>query len=423
MSTSEVKRREFGRKLIRTCTYGFNGGPITPVTYDEYLGFEEVRNHPHPWPPTSVNPKRRVSRLVRGRYDFGGGYTLLRKKIDITPTRPLTSESGFYRTKDYIGICNSPDTGGTPSAISPLIMNAIGTKGWNQYKPTARQAGLDQFIGELRELPRAFSIYAYKNALKEIARGKFGNVSGKGISKAVAGDYLNFQFGWLPFYNEIKDLLANYLKEEELIQQLARDNGRPVRRSGPVDIVKSTSTSVSKSATQSSYIKPALPSALYDGPATRWVTTTVSERYWFSGRFRYWLPALSNSPGSEKAKEQARRIIYGAEVTPNTLYQLMPWSWLIDWFSPVGSVISNMNDRADNLTADYAYAMGHKTETIRTVCQGKLKNSSDHYTMYEVTIESQNRSRASPYGFGVLPSSFSTRQIAILASLGVTKFW
>lgn len=416
---SETKIKSLGVYRIRTEAERFDSkGPFgtgtwsTPGSLRERsfsLGQESIASQNHAWPPRGPT-----------RGNIGGEMTLLRKKLSISPGR-WSGQYGYYKISNQEMCPNSMPTLQTPTPIPATNMVAVGTRGWRMYKPTEEQAGAAQFFGELRDLPRAFSIYAYKNVLKEFARGRLGNIHYHQVGKLAAGDFLNYQFGWLPFYRDFAKFLINFQNQEKLIRQLRRDNGRPVRRGGTVDVVESTSVSSSSSPT-GGLVYPALATQLYDGPETSTTTTTISEKYWFAARFRYWIPdLLDESKGALQGQENINRILFGASVTPRTIYQLTPWSWMLDWVTSSGDVVANMNDTLDNLTADYAYAMGHKTTKREYVVKGKLKSGSPYQTSATSIEEVKQRTMASPYGFGILPGTLSLKQSAILAALGYTR--
>lgn len=345
---------------------------------------------------------------------------LLRNKLEVTPGR-WSGQSGYYKISNMEMCPNTFPSAGVPVPINGSNMVAIGTRGWRMFKPTEEQAGAAQFFGELRDLPRAFSIYAYKNVLKEFARGRLGNIHPHQVAKLAASDYLNYQFGWVPFYSDFTKMLKNFKDRKKLIEQLRRDNGRPVRRNGTVMKNESTNTTTGSSFF-GGLVYPALTTRLYAEPEKSFTTTTVEEKYWFSARFRYWIPALlDESKGALQGQENINRILFGASITPRTVYQLTPWSWLLDWASSAGDVVANMNDSLDNLTADYAYAMGHKVTKVKYVIRGRLENGGPYETSCTSTNEVKMRNMATPFGFGILPGQLSIKQSAILAALGYTR--
>lgn len=416
---SEKKIRNLGTYRIKTEADRFDAkaasgkgtwtvpGPLRERS--TLLGTEQIFGNSHAWPPRPGQ-----------RGDAGGEMVLLRNKLTVVPGR-WSGQSGYYKISNMEMCPNTFPSAGVPVPINGSNMVAVGTRGWRMFKPTEEQAGAAQFFGELRDLPRAFSIYAYKNILKEFARGRLGNVHFHQAAKLGASDFLNFQFGWVPFYRDMTSMLENFRDRKKLIEQLRRDNGRPVRRGGTVMKTESTNTTTG-SSTFGGLVYPALTTQLYAEPEKTFTTTKVEEKYWFSARFRYWIPALlDESRGALQGQENINRILFGASITPRTLYQLTPWSWLLDWTSSAGDVIANMNDSLDNLTADYAYAMGHKVTTVQYVIKGRLKNGEPYETSCTSTNEVKMRNQATPFGFGILPGTLSLKQSAILAALGYTR--
>jgi len=157
--------------------------------------------------------------------------------------------------------------------------------------------------------------------------------------------------------------------------------------------------------------------------------TESSSNYWFSGRFRYFIGpkgaqwALDKVHIPSREDYQLGRILFGIDPTDLHLYyELMPWSWLVDWVVPVGPIIDNfVNDHADNLVADYAYIMAHVSTNEQEVVSGKLVGGPPFSCSYTRISESKQRRYASPYGFGISLTSLSPSRLAILAALGLTR--
>jgi hypothetical protein len=163
-------------------------------------------------------------------------------------------------------------------------------------------------------------------------------------------------------------------------------------------------------------------------------TDTVT---WECGTFRYYVPDI----GSDEWTRKAVAVLFGYDPSPSQLYQLYPWTWLGDWFSNVGDIISNLSSNAvDNETLTNAFAM-------RTISRSRtlsinvdwddwhyspfdvnnhwdyhvdLPAGSDEYS-YSYTEDEYLRRQATPYGFGFDMSSCSARQLAILAALAISK--
>jgi hypothetical protein len=122
----------------------------------------------------------------------------------------------------------------------------------------------------------------------------------------------------------------------------------------------------------------------------------------------------------------------------------MPYSWLIDWFSNVGDVVSNMSMNAvDNLVTNYSFVMRRESwEQSASVItwhekrddfggSPPSKSSSSlgswwkaHRGSYSSTERWEIKSRVgggNPFGLDVSLPSLSGRQLAILAALGISR--
>lgn len=395
-------------------------------------GYEKVISEGHIWPP----PKA-LTRAWPG-IDVGGQLDILRTVTNVSPAHTNgTFRSGNF-TWDFAGSLIplfTPSLPSSPSYPIPLADSSIlaqGTLGWNRKKPTASKGGLGQAIAELHQLPRLPALLQMKDAARLMHkehRSRFSNMSrNKGDAFSYAGsEYLNWVFGWMPLINDIKDLAKNVKNLPVNIEQLARDNGRPVRRKGKVTKTSSTSTLVRTPSTALAF--PSLDSRLIEAPMTAVKTTVSSSDYWFSGRFRYFIGpkgaqwALDKVHIPSREDYQLGRILFGIDPTDLHLYyELMPWSWLVDWVVPVGPIIDNfVNDHADNLVADYAYIMAHVSTNEQEVVSGKLVGGPPFSCSYTRISESKQRRYASPYGFGISLTGLSPARLAILAALGLSR--
>lgn len=294
-----------------------------------------------------------------------------------------------------------PFYGSVPSK-SVSNFDLYGPKGWRKWQPLNPKVSTSQFLAELRELPR--------NPFKLIDRANY--------FKTIGQQYLNWEFGWKPF---LKDMQAFYLELShfnERLEQILRDNGKAVRRKG--EIWKDLSTSSSTVTRVGDFNNPVMETWYYEVPSSelRSIDTTeisVQQKYWFSGSFRYWIVPFETAP--IKYLEQIGRIVYGIDISPRLFYELMPWSWLIDWLTSVGDSISNFTEtQADSLVAEYAYAMHHYQSITRRTVAGPLCTAT-----YQEIQEVKSRAQATPYGFGLNNADLSIRQKAILTSLFLTK--
>jgi len=119
----------------------------------------------------------------------------------------------------------------------------------------------------------------------------------------------------------------------------------------------------------------------------------------------------------------------GARLDANAFWQAMPWSWFIDWLSDIGVLIQNGNAAAlDGQVLQWGYLMKHTliTKTFTTDSQmifrhpERVTRTIGNLSTTFVT-ERKQRVKATPYGFGINPDSFSAQQWAILGALGLTR--
>lgn len=363
--------------LIGTMTTADRGGPLW------------VRRIERRWPRSSIASSKDVNGVPTPGQ---GNWSVVNWGMS-----QITGPNSQYTTNNPV----VPVFGNVPSKSS-INFDYWSPKGWAKFKPTNPAASTSQFLAELRDFPRI--------PFRLFERAKFFRSIGK--------EYLNFEFGWKPFVKDLIEFFKLYLSWNERWQWLIANNGKPVHRKGAIFKDEDTTSDYTISGDGVDWNTPVGPTWVYvqrfgSGSGFKSTRTTVirtSQKYWFSGTFRYYL----KHPGFTRFyDEQIARIVFGVDLTPRVVYELLPWSWLLDWATNVGDNLDNLTDSIlDGLVADYAYTMGHyMVEETRTVV-GPLATCN-----YYLTNEVKARDQATPYGFGLNPNSFTGRQKAILAAL------
>lgn len=402
------------------------GGTQTNVVryYSNLYGIERIFGTGHNWPPSGKRHR------LYPHEDLGDSMILQRRTIINEPQKlslryfyapgyGWTYNGNIYA--DVYSKTYAPSD--LPQPITQALMVGMGTKGWAKYKPTASNGGLSVAIGELRELNDL--VPAAARQIPQIIRRGLPTLqqlrdimSRADFFRGAGKAYLLANFGWIPFVNDVRTFITNVQRADKLVAQLIRDNGKAVRRGGPVDLVVDHASSQSRSY----FTLPTLVTYLYGPLQTRYIDENWLQRFWFSGRFRYYIPTDNSPEHVAQRKAQLNRIVYGLELSPKMLWNLMPWSWLLDWFASTDSIFSNlMVDDQDGLVADYAYIMGHKTYSKRITVTGSFVNGVGFSTSQTYLEEVKERERALPYGFGLTWTGFSNRQLATLAALGITR--
>lgn len=334
-----------------------------------------------------------------------------------------------YRSSDVIG------------SLPQGNLNVLGAQAINATAPTKPSTSIAEFLAQLKsgqELPEVTGITSplwgsidtallEANNLKETI-GVFLSYGGKA--------WLNLEYGWAPFINDIKSLANSVLKSNKIVSQLIRDNGRPVRRKFFFPEIKTTTVNADSLPVGGAGLTT-VQLLNFIGGTGNWSSTwgaglgsissvTVNtQNQWFKGQYMYHLPDGQNlSSKWDYYVEQAQKLL-GVELTPIALWDLTPWSWLADWFADFSTVISNgtlFSDPKTNLVLRYGYMMETSSSVTTTVGIGMKVNTTSLGNLSTQTKHTlKRRIQATPYGFGLDASKFSDYQWSILAALGLSS--
>lgn len=317
-----------------------------------------------------------------------------------------------------------PDVGSyspLPSPSSLTDAEALGPEAWNRFKPGKPIMSLSVSLGELRDLPKSVrSLRSGLGVLKSLPR----HLSQKNYMRMVdetANQYLGYQFGWKQMVGDIAAVCQAQRNANAYYKQLEKNNGRWHTRGGTM----SSADTLWHARTAYDYIlqTPLLP-GMWPYPQRITYTSGSVERVWFKGRFRYYVPPVLTPEG-----ELARmRKAYGLTLpTPDVLWNLMPWTWLIDYFTSIGDSVANLSSGAvDDLVAESAFIMKSIRfyERSSGTVYYKRWNGSDNIAVPislsgERYSELKSRLPASPFGFGLSAGDLSGRQVAVLSALGI----
>lgn len=243
------------------------------------------------------------------------------------------------------------------------------------------------------------------------------------IAKAAGQDYLTGQFGWVPLVSDISSFANVMINADRILGQYERDAGKVVRRryTFPTKRSSSTTTYVSNvhadigADSEAFWGQGVVPT----GKVLR--TRETVQKTWFSGAFTYYLPIGYESRNELVRLAAEARALLGLSLTPDTLWELSPWSWAADWFSNAGDVIHNVSRFATGgLILRYGYLMEHTiVKDIYTLDKPGIFGVSSVAPVTLVT-ETKLRRQANPFGFGLTWEGLSSFQASILAALGIT---
>jgi hypothetical protein len=336
-----------------------------------------------------------------------------------------------YSASDFM------NAGTDVSAIGPDEGSAApyGPQAWSKFRPKTQSFDAMQFLfDDVKDLPQQLA------TTSQLLRDSHGRWLRANLSRAelralrdkvlmprnVAEQYLNYEFGWAPFIGDLRKLYTAYSRMNRAISQLHRDNNRWIHRGGTVLTVREESD-VTTIADFAGVVYPALTSDFYSDPGGVHVVTHLYRQtemdVWFSGNFKYYIPAYDHDPSHADAYEVMGQLLhyYGVGVSPQVIWELTPWTWLVDWFANVGENINNFSAMlSEGIVSRDAYVMNHRK--VRVVNDSTIYlNGGPVKCFWYQNIETKKRTVANPYGFGLTMDGLSGRQLAILASLGLTR--
>jgi hypothetical protein len=189
--------------------------------------------------------------------------------------------------------------------------NILATRVLNGTNPSRPDVDLGVTLAELREAPQLlFS-------------------AGKSLLQNGANFWLSYSFGWKPLVNDMLDLLDVPPKIDQRVAYLekaAREGGMRRR----TDLESQVGTKLTDNVAINSTFGYVLRT-------TRKASAT--RRVW--GTVRY-TPSLTKGrfPRTDAERlKAARRASLGLLIDPATAWELIPWSWLLDYFGTMGQVL------------------------------------------------------------------------------------
>jgi len=240
------------------------------------------------------------------------------------------------------------------------------------------------------------------------------------IFKNPGGAYLNVTFGWEPIIRDVQKLCSVLSQTKDLIQKFEDMRGKEYRRRRNVLQEESTDSYLYNVLTPAYPPVPTLFTGASSAVARPTVVRKYSDHIWFSGCYRVATLDDSTLLGQITDWESKANHLLGIRITPEVLYNLTAWTWLLDWFVTVGDVVTNYSHLGrDGVALKYGYLM----RTTKVEAEITLPNV--FWRGLEVTdtviLTRQSRVRATPYGFGLTAADLNPKQWSILAALGLSK--
>lgn len=389
----------------------------TPTTYlFQSRGFQETISTDTNW---VHNPKKRP----KGRWDCGSNFQTRNAFLKGTPGIIVDCETPtgwWYKGPLFPRLSPTLDIGPTNGLWAVLglgdgtEMLPYGTTAISRVAPTNPVVDAPVALGELfREgLPKALG-----SSSAQVFRGRR-------IRDSASDEFLNYQFALKPLVSDIQNLNMAVRESSRIIAQLERDSGRLIRRRYEFP-TETSRVLIAKAAGQYPY--PLSHSDWWKsgssfGEDQTWRETKVDR--WFSGAFTYYYNAGKSQKDRLVALEQRMHKLYGS-ISADTVWNLLPWSWAVDWKTNIGDVVKNVSlFSRDGLVMRYGYIMEHRSVIQSIERRGQRFTPGSRGQLppsWSIAwgVESKRRRRATPFGFGLDTAGFTNRQWAIIGALGL----
>jgi hypothetical protein len=286
-----------------------------------------------------------------------------------------------------------------PSIPTTLGFDRLGLWGYGSTAiarsiPDIPEFSLFRFIGELKAgLP--------KIPLATLAKER--------KLRNAGGEYLNVQFGIMPLVSDLQNFLEA-LQNPALRAAVKHQLGKEMRVRKTLD---KGSTSVKRPLTATEMNTMSVSTG-----KTGTMETISSYQVWSSCSFAYHQTAMLDRLLRDLDKQLGG---LGAVPTAIDVWNLLPWSWLVDWFANFNHVITNLSYLGrDGLYLQRGYIMAHAKD-VEITQQSCIAHNVPISTTGVRTFERKYRVKASPFGFGYTWKDFDPFQLSILGALGVSR--
>lgn len=225
----------------------------------------------------------------------------------------------------------------TPPNETAAITNAAAKK-----NPSGPTLDVPVFLSELRDLPH-------------MVRNAFASHSQKKPPTGSKDSVLEWNFGWEQLYRDMGALLAFGKHVDSRMTTLKQLATKGWCSSGPVTIWSDRAEASGSPLTFHST----------EGTIQGYYHTTTVAKRWGSAKW------LTQNPEAFPQSESDQRFLAGVTVhgwrlSPATVWQALPWSWLVDYFVNIGDFLEATRNTI-GAELDGGCCMTHTVTTVKQV--------------------------------------------------------
>lgn len=315
----------------------------------------------------------------------GGDLTII--KQNRTGGHRFTGSDKYNNSySDYhLGAARGPSTPAHLTGFGSPTLSELASDLLAKTNPSRPVVDIPVFIGELGDLP-------------DLVRKAGGS-----LLRRIAAGNLKYQFGIRPLVSDLTSMLNFADISAKRFKELKALQSSGLRRKK--NLFSDSKTDSGALSLNSGAFQPSISGAY---------TRVTSMNRW---GFVKWFPTGDFPAGDPALQKLARRAVLGLTVDGSTAWELIPFSWLADYFSNVGSLLkANRNIVAASHSTPLIMT---RTKTTRTVVPG-VQSWDTAFGTYVETLETKERSQAIATLGAHLPV-LSLRQMSILGSLVILR--
>lgn len=258
---------------------------------------ESCSDSTQPWPFTAEQNLSLTRNFARPLIITGSGNTGANTEV--------VAENYNPTNKSLYSFCPAVSAGESTASLT--------TRALANLNPSNPRVDIPLFLFELKDLPRMI------RQLGDVLKGKYK-------PSDVPGGHLAYVFGWAPLFSDLAKFIGLSKMLDDHFRHLKKmEAGEKFKRSlGELNI--------SNSKTSDYAITYVLPKPLVVGE--NWVKE--DHKAWFSAKAQL----NATLPGGfEEQRWLAARAALGLNVSAATIWNAIPWSWLIDYFVNIGTFL------------------------------------------------------------------------------------
>lgn len=285
----------------------------------------------------------------------------------------------------------NPSIGVFTTGFNPVIPSdaEIATKFAAKTNPSRADIDLPVFLAELKDVPELI----FK--------------AGPNVFRNVAQANLAYTFGWAPLLSDLRAMLDFVSLTEKRLQELRTLKKGGLRRKRVIGTYSSVTTD---NWPWDSAVNMAIPGK---------VTVVRNCKVW---AYCKWKPTSALPSTDSELLALARRAVYGMTIDATTMWELIPFSWLVDYFYTIGSYCEATRNIVPCALSGPVQIMKHyQYQVFAPFADWYYANKGYSLDPFFESGERKVRSSATPTPYAARLPFLTGRQWSIIASLAVLR--